>query len=93
MRFENGTIFAKIAKHINSIFSINNQRPETPLPNIDSLKEIFSPAAKIYNWNILSLIFQKLNINVDPDEKSLIVSGDLEMIHELLKEIYSNVMS
>ena len=34
-----------------------------------------------------------MNINIDPDEKSLIVAGDLEMVHELLKEIYSNVIS
>ena len=34
-------------------------------------------------------MFRKFNVTVDPDVKSLIVSGDQDLMLELLKELYS----
>jgi len=31
-----------------------------------------------------------LEINLDPDTKSLAVAGDKQMIHEIIKDIYTN---
>jgi len=52
------------------------------------LKEVSSPAGKLYNWNILTKQLSNLEIEVDRDIKSLIIAGDLEMINEVLKQIY-----
>ena len=60
---------------MNRLIAKSQRRSEVPL-NLDNLKELNSPAAKIYNWNILTQVFRKFNVTVDPDVKSLIVSGD-----------------
>jgi hypothetical protein len=61
------------------IIAQSQNRPATPL-NLDNLKELNSPAAKIYNWNLLTQAFRKFNVTVDSDAKSLIVVGDQETI-------------
>lgn len=59
------------------------------MSRLDTLKEVQSAAARLYNWNILSEEFAKIGIKVDQDVKGLILSNDTEMIHELLKEIHT----
>ena len=66
-------MFTKIIKHIAKL---DSKKLETPFPELDSLKEINTPSARLYNWNILSECFKKLNIYLEPDIKSLIIAGD-----------------
>jgi hypothetical protein len=47
-----------------------------------------SPTARLYNWNILTERLKKIGVELDSDIKSLVVGGDLEMISEVLKDIY-----
>ena len=61
--------------------------------NLDTLKELNSPSAKIYNWNLLVQVFRNFSVTVDPDVKSLIVAGDNEMILELLKELHATTIT
>jgi hypothetical protein len=35
------------------------------MTKLDTLKEVNSAAARLYNWNILVEEFKKININVD----------------------------
>lgn len=56
---------------------------------METLKEVQSAAARLYNWNILIEEYAKLGIKIDQDVKGHILSGDTEMINELLKEIYT----
>ncbi len=91
-QFENGIIFAKIAKYMAKLIATSQHRPATPL-NVDTLKELSSPAAKIYNWNILSQAFRKFNVTVESDVKSLIVAGDQETIVLLLNELHATCVT
>ena len=60
----------------------------TPMPEINTLKNATTPAARLYNWNILTSVFSMFNISIDPDTKSLIIAGDREMLTEVLKQLY-----
>ncbi|OMJ70384.1 hypothetical protein SteCoe_31656 [Stentor coeruleus] len=90
--FESGHAFTKLIKRLNQIkvFHKQNQldRVSTPMPEINTLKQALTPAAKLYNWNILSQALQLFNINLDPDTKSLIIGGDREMLIEVLNQLY-----
>lgn len=45
-----------------------------------------TPAARVYNWNIIQQSMNSINIPLDPEIKSLVISGDSDMINEFLKE-------
>lgn len=59
------------------------------MPEMNTLKQAQTPAAKLYNWNILSQALELVGIVLDPDTKSLIIAGDTDMIIEVLKQIYN----
>ena len=52
------------------------------------LKDINTPTARLYNWNLLTEKLKRIGIDLDSDIKSLIVGGDLEMISEIVKDIF-----
>ena len=85
---ENGIIFAKIAKLLAKNLS-KEELHDFPFTALESLKSQTTPHAKLYNWNVLSDAYKRLNIPIDPDLKNLIIGGDNEMVHEYLKEIYT----
>jgi hypothetical protein len=84
---ENGLDFTPLIKRLNKIQN-QLEREVTPMPEINSLKEVKSPASKLYNWKILSAALELLGVKVDPDSRSLIVAGDRDMVIEVLKSIY-----
>ena len=53
-----------------------------------NLKEIHTPAAKLYNWSLLAESFKQYHIVIDDDLKTLLIAGDLEIIYEILKETH-----
>jgi hypothetical protein len=87
--FENGLLFGKLLRELSRYHAKANARPETPLAKLDTMKEVSSAASRLYNWNILVEEYLKLGVKIDQDTKGLILGGDTEMIHELLKEIYA----
>ena len=56
---------------------------------MNTLKHAQTPAAKLYNWNIMSQALELVGIILDPDTKSLIIAGDREMLIEVLSQIYT----
>lgn len=83
--FENGKIFSEIIKNI---FSMENK----PFPKtLDNLKDQNTPAARLYNWNVLYENMKQLGFTLDQDLKSLLVSGDVQIINEFLKDIYESI--
>ena len=55
---------------------------------MDSLKNVNTPAGKLYNWTLIAKQLGKFQIIIDHDLKTLLMAGDLEMIYEVLKDIY-----
>ena len=52
------------------------------------MKEVHTPAAKLYNWTLLQESFKQYHMTIDDDVKNLLIAGDLEMNYEILKEIH-----
>ena len=87
-KFENGQIFAKIIKILKKNVEMKSKIPIATPSNFAQLKDADSSAAKLYNWNIIADSLLKINFKLDNDIKSLIVSGDTDMISELLKDLF-----
>ena len=83
--FENGLRFVPL---IRRVLRSTSERVQTPVPEINSLKDTNSPAAKLYNWNILIKALETINVSVDSDMKALIVAGDRPIVAEILKSIF-----
>ena len=56
--------------------------------NTQQLKDQNTPTARLFNWNILTERLRRVGVDLDADIKLLIVGGDLEMIGEVLKDVY-----
>jgi len=52
------------------------------------MQEIHTPAARLYNWTLLTETFKQYHIIIDDDLKTLLIAGDLEITYEILKEIH-----
>ena len=89
---ENGLNFTPLIKRLNRIKN-KLDREVTPMPEINSLKEVKSAATKLYNWKILTTALDMLGIKIDADTRSLIVAGDRDMVVEILTQIYNAELS
>ena len=83
VQFQNGKKFFDIAVNLSTISDkyINLEKY--------SLKDGNTQTIRLYNWNTLTNLFHMIGIEIDPDIKNLIVSGDVEIINEYLKDIYA----
>jgi len=54
------------------------------------LKETVTPAGKLYNWNTLTDLFKTIDVKLEQDVKSLIIAGDLDMMNEVLRQLFRN---
>lgn len=90
--FLTGIAITKLLKRLNQIkvkfIQNKHDRLSTPMPEMNTLKHATTPAAKLYNWNILTQVLAMFNIPLDPDTKSLIIAGDREMLIEVLSQIF-----
>lgn len=84
---ENGILFARIARHLSKAQATALKQPEIPLSDLDLLKELSAPAARVYNWKILSDCFALLDIPLQPDLKSLIIAADQNALFTFLKQV------
>jgi len=84
-KFESGLGFVPLLKRLHK--SVNSREP-TPFPEINSLKNTTSSAARLYNWNILIKVMEMVGIEIDSDMKALIVAGDRGMVVEVIRLIY-----
>ena len=69
--FMNGIKFADLLKQL----IILSEDFSSTLVNLDNLKDNNNSSTRLYNWNILSENFFKINIIVDNDLKNLLVAG------------------
>lgn len=87
MYFSSGLVLNRLLEKLlqqmpkNSVFS-----PEK-VPT-DALKHSQSPTSRASNWNSIFTQLKKLGLPVDPEIKNLVQNGDLEMISEVMTEIY-----
>ena len=88
---ESGQAFVKLLKYMNQVKVTVTQnkldRLTTPMPEVNTLKNATTPAARLYNWNVLTQALELFGIDVDADTKSLIIAGDRDMITEILKSM------
>ncbi|OMJ82697.1 hypothetical protein SteCoe_16519 [Stentor coeruleus] len=85
--FESGLYFVPIIKRLSRI--LNYDSSPGGIPEINSLKDISSTAARLYNWNLIIKSFESFNIKIDSDMKALVVAGDSGVIFEILKSLYA----
>lgn len=84
-KFENGKIFSELIKVLSPTES------KTNLKQLENLKESNTAASRLYNWNILYENLKKIGVNLDQDIKALLVSGDIQIINELMKDVYDSI--
>lgn len=91
--FETGLVFPKIIKFVKRRINEDSRIPLATPPNMKQLKDMSSPAAKLYNWNIIADSLSRFGYHIDPDIKSLIVAGDVDMIAEVLRDLFIMIQS
>lgn len=81
--FANGQYLVRILQKM-----LEKRQVKSPLlSNMKIMENSSTPVAKLYNWNIVAETLKLVGIEFDQDIKSLIVSGDISMIHELVTEL------
>ena len=58
--------------------------------SLDTIKELHTPVARLYNWNVLIPILQSMGVDVDADMKVLIVAGDLDIVADVLEQLHGS---
>eukprot|EP00792_Barthelona_sp_PAP020_P005197 TRINITY_DN2548_c0_g2_i1.p1 TRINITY_DN2548_c0_g2~~TRINITY_DN2548_c0_g2_i1.p1 ORF type:complete len:1360 (+),score=475.48 TRINITY_DN2548_c0_g2_i1:104-4183(+) len=82
---ENGTVVYNFCKHISKKYNWDS----IGIPNI---KNLTTPAAKLYNWKrLIEVLYQMFHIKVEDFVLDLIISGDVDIILDLLNEMKSIV--
>ena len=56
--------------------------------SLDTLKELHTPVARLYNWNVLIPMLHAMGVEVDADMKVLIVAGDLDIVADVLEQLH-----
>jgi len=46
-------MFGRVLRALARLHAASVKRNEAPLPELDALKELNTPSARLYNWNIL----------------------------------------
>ena len=58
--------------------------------SLDTIKELHTPVARLYNWNVLIPILHAMGVDVDADMKVLIVAGDLDIVADVLEQLHGS---
>ena len=88
-QFMCGVLIAKVLSKLASFYPKRFEKPLANQTGLNTLKNGITPSAKLHNWNILCETLKRLFITIDHDTKSLIVAGDFELVHSVLKDLYS----
>lgn len=81
--FESGQLVIPMIKQLSI------QTPDLA-SSLDLLKNVKGNSAKLYNWKVIIKALQTLGVEIDPDSKAHILSGDRDMIIDLLENIYKH---
>ena len=58
--------------------------------SLDTIKELHTPVARLYNWNVLIPILHAMGVDIDADMKVLIVAGDLDIVADVLEQLHGS---
>lgn len=58
--------------------------------DLSRLKNLPNPASRVFNWGILSNSLKQFSFTLDGELKSLIISGDTELLADVLKDIHNH---
>lgn len=81
---ENGCLFAQYMLKLNEVslkssyFKLQGLFPELNVIALEGLQNLESPAAKLFNWNLVCREIAKTGIQIE--NKSLLVAGDTAYI-------------
>eukprot|EP00741_Cyanophora_paradoxa_P009708 tig00001604_g9405.t1 len=59
---------------------------------LDTLKDVDTPVAKLYNWNALAPVLRAAGVQLDNDLKALIVAGDNDMLVDVMEQLFHLIM-
>eukprot|EP00906_Rhabdomonas_costata_P032235 RCo045424 len=54
--------------------------------------ERLSPQARLYNWTVLAGLLDKFGFTLEPDIKTLIVAGDVEILVDMVKSVHQHLV-
>jgi len=54
-----------------------------------ALKDLNTPVAKLYNWNLLLPELRERGVQVDADMKVLIVAGDTDIVLDVIRQLHA----
>jgi len=60
-------MFGRVLRALAKLHAASVKRNEAPLPELDALKELNTPSARLYNWNILAESFKKIGVHLQPE--------------------------
>jgi hypothetical protein len=63
--------------------------PGAKLRKLATLKDLNTPVAKLFNWNLLLPELRDRGVQVDADMKVLIVAGDTDIVIDLLRQLHA----
>lgn len=88
-QFMCGLLVAKVLAKLASFYPKRFEKPLANQTGLNTLKNATTPPAKLHNWNTLNDALKRLGILIDHDTKSLIVAGDFELVHNVLKDLFN----
>lgn len=88
-QLESGVVVGKLLEHA----ARNTDKNKRGSGGIDTeklgqIKQTNSRPAKVFNWNLIFKEISKIGIQIDEDTNNLITAGDIDMITDLLKQIF-----
>eukprot|EP00357_Protocruzia_adherens_P031664 CAMPEP_0115033794 /NCGR_PEP_ID=MMETSP0216-20121206/40176_1 /TAXON_ID=223996 /ORGANISM="Protocruzia adherens, Strain Boccale" /LENGTH=1250 /DNA_ID=CAMNT_0002412373 /DNA_START=59 /DNA_END=3809 /DNA_ORIENTATION=- len=86
---ESGLLFGRMIKALNQDHEFLTGQPISS-SDLDSLKEVNSPPARLSNWNKIIKSLSGVGVKVDNDTKRMIIAGDTAIVSELIDEVYSS---
>ena len=79
--FENGSRVAQLLQLL--------EVGADPSQGLSTIKDVQTPVARLYNWNILLPLLHHRGVEVDADMKVLIVAGDDDIVIDVLNQLHA----
>lgn len=92
-QFLSGNLFARFLLKLAEFYPKQFEKPFSDQTSLNAMKNATTPSSKLHNWNIICEALQKINIEIDPDVKNVIIAGDLDAVHGILKEIMEMIQN
>jgi hypothetical protein len=64
-----------VAQGVAAVLSEVGAQAGLPPAPLHTFREVHSPVARLYNWNLLQPILHAFSVHMDVDDKALVVAG------------------